>query len=147
MDQSGGTIHRLALLVMALPAKKAVRFVSVIIVKALSLCPSLQLLSPASLLSTIWRLLMQQLHLTFTMAESLLIFCQALDADKNGSITVEELREGMARQGSKVSQVEIQQLLAQMDADQSGTIDCTSRAPPAPPSISVARMPPSCSCT
>ncbi|KAK9857574.1 hypothetical protein WJX84_007746 [Apatococcus fuscideae] len=48
---------------------------------------------------------------------------QALDADKNGSITVEELREGMARQGSKVSQVEIQQLLAQMDADQSGTID------------------------
>lgn len=51
---------------------------------------------------------------------------QALDTDKNGSITVEELREGMARQGSKVSQVEIQQLLMQMDADQSGTIDCAS---------------------
>ena len=55
---------------------------------------------------------------------------QALDADKNGSITMEELREGMARQGSKVSQVEIQQLLAQMDADQSGTIDCASLLEP-----------------
>ena len=48
---------------------------------------------------------------------------ESLDADGSGSITVDELREGLARQGSTVACAEVQALLKQMDVDGTGTID------------------------
>ncbi|KAK9805672.1 hypothetical protein WJX72_011131 [[Myrmecia] bisecta] len=48
---------------------------------------------------------------------------QAMDADRSGTITVEELRESLKKQGSAVSQEEITSLLSNIDVDANGTID------------------------
>ena len=48
---------------------------------------------------------------------------QALDTDKSGTVTVEELKEGLLKQGSPVTQNELQQLVESMDFDANGSID------------------------
>ncbi|KAK4485078.1 hypothetical protein RD792_007686 [Penstemon davidsonii] len=46
-----------------------------------------------------------------------------MDTDKSGSITYEELKSGLARLGSKLSETEVKQLMEAADVDGNGTID------------------------
>ncbi|KAA3488974.1 calcium-dependent protein kinase 29-like isoform X1 [Gossypium australe] len=46
-----------------------------------------------------------------------------IDTDGSGAITLEELRDGLARLGSKLTEPEIKQLMDAADVDKSGTID------------------------
>lgn len=46
-----------------------------------------------------------------------------MDTDKSGTITYEELKTGMARLGSKLSEAEVKQLMDAADVDGNGTID------------------------
>ncbi|KAF8409562.1 hypothetical protein HHK36_005640 [Tetracentron sinense] len=46
-----------------------------------------------------------------------------IDTDKSGSITYEELKTGLARLGSNLSEAEVQQLMEAADVDGNGTID------------------------
>ncbi|KAL9691238.1 hypothetical protein QQ045_011657 [Rhodiola kirilowii] len=46
-----------------------------------------------------------------------------MDTDKSGTITYEELKSGLARLGSKLSEVEVKQLMEAADVDGNGTID------------------------
>ncbi|XP_031253709.1 calcium-dependent protein kinase 21-like [Pistacia vera] len=46
-----------------------------------------------------------------------------MDTDKSGTITYEELKSGMARLGSKLSEAEVKQLMEAADVDGNGTID------------------------
>ncbi|XP_051139115.1 calcium-dependent protein kinase 29 [Andrographis paniculata] len=46
-----------------------------------------------------------------------------IDTDGSGAITIEELREGLSKLGSNLSESEIQQLMEAADVDQNGTID------------------------
>ncbi|XP_057957325.1 calcium-dependent protein kinase 2-like [Malania oleifera] len=46
-----------------------------------------------------------------------------MDTDKSGTITYEELRTGLARLGSKLTEDEVQQLMEAADVDGNGTID------------------------
>uniref|UniRef100_A0A7C8YRZ0 non-specific serine/threonine protein kinase n=1 Tax=Opuntia streptacantha TaxID=393608 RepID=A0A7C8YRZ0_OPUST len=46
-----------------------------------------------------------------------------IDIDRSGTITLEELKNGLARLGSRLSEPEIEQLLGAADVDKSGTID------------------------
>ncbi|GMP75478.1 hypothetical protein CsSME_00032553 [Camellia sinensis var. sinensis] len=46
-----------------------------------------------------------------------------MDTDKSGTITYEELKTGLARLGSKLSEVEVKQLMEAADVDGNGTID------------------------
>ncbi|KAJ0977969.1 hypothetical protein J5N97_013443 [Dioscorea zingiberensis] len=46
-----------------------------------------------------------------------------IDADNSGSITLEELKQGLAMQGTKLSEYEVKQLMEAADADGNGTID------------------------
>ncbi|PKA48150.1 Calcium-dependent protein kinase 17 [Apostasia shenzhenica] len=46
-----------------------------------------------------------------------------MDADNSGTITAEELRQGLLQQGTKLSDAEVEQLMAAADADGNGTID------------------------
>ncbi len=48
---------------------------------------------------------------------------QALDVDKSGTVTLEELREGLAKQGSPITQREVEQLMESIDVDATGSID------------------------
>ncbi|CAN1199188.1 Calcium-dependent protein kinase 21 [Linum perenne] len=48
-----------------------------------------------------------------------------LDTDKSGTITYEELKTGLARLGSKLSEAEVKQLMEAADVDGNGTIDYT----------------------
>lgn len=48
-----------------------------------------------------------------------------IDTDRSGSITFEELKTGLARLGSKLSETEIKQLMDAADIDKNGTIDYT----------------------
>eukprot|EP00891_Asterochloris_glomerata_P005079 jgi/Astpho2/5079/Aster-08016 len=48
---------------------------------------------------------------------------QGMDGDHSGTITVEELKDAMKRQGSPVAQDELNTLVASLDVDNSGTID------------------------
>ncbi|RXI03138.1 hypothetical protein DVH24_003790 [Malus domestica] len=48
---------------------------------------------------------------------------KGIDTDNSGTITLEELRQGLAKQGTKLSEVEAQQLMEAADADGNGTID------------------------
>ncbi|XP_078156084.1 calcium-dependent protein kinase 29-like [Carex rostrata] len=47
----------------------------------------------------------------------------SMDTDRSGTITFEELKTGLKRLGSTVTDVEVQQLLEAADVDNSGTID------------------------
>eukprot|EP00262_Sarcandra_glabra_P010769 TRINITY_DN261_c0_g1_i3.p1 TRINITY_DN261_c0_g1~~TRINITY_DN261_c0_g1_i3.p1 ORF type:complete len:545 (+),score=110.18 TRINITY_DN261_c0_g1_i3:114-1748(+) len=46
-----------------------------------------------------------------------------MDTDKSGSITYEELKTGLARLGSRLSEAEVKQLMDAADVDGDGTID------------------------
>ncbi|KAI4308003.1 hypothetical protein L6164_031122 [Bauhinia variegata] len=46
-----------------------------------------------------------------------------MDTDKSGTITYEELRAGLQRLGSKLTEAEVQQLMEAADVDGNGTID------------------------
>ncbi|CAI9292555.1 unnamed protein product [Lactuca saligna] len=46
-----------------------------------------------------------------------------MDTDNSGSITYEELKSGLARLGSKLSEAEVKQLMEAADVDGNGTID------------------------
>ncbi|KAK8683703.1 hypothetical protein V6N13_039754 [Hibiscus sabdariffa] len=46
-----------------------------------------------------------------------------IDTDGSGTITLDELRDGLARLGSKLTEPEIKQLMEAADVDNSGTID------------------------
>nr|AOD75238.1 calcium-dependent protein kinase 9 [Camellia sinensis] len=46
-----------------------------------------------------------------------------IDTDKSGTITYEELKTGLARLGSKLSETEVKQLMEAADVDGNGTID------------------------
>ncbi|KAL0437169.1 UNVERIFIED_CONTAM: Calcium-dependent protein kinase [Sesamum radiatum] len=48
---------------------------------------------------------------------------KSMDSDGNGTITLEELRQGLAKQGTKLSEYEVKQLMEAADADGNGTID------------------------
>ncbi|XP_059664752.1 calcium-dependent protein kinase 19-like isoform X2 [Cornus florida] len=47
----------------------------------------------------------------------------SMDTDKSGTITYEELKTGLARLGSKLTEVEVKQLMEAADVDGNGTID------------------------
>ncbi|CAL9078323.1 unnamed protein product [Musa textilis] len=46
-----------------------------------------------------------------------------MDSDNSGTITLEELKQGLAKQGTKLSEYEVKQLMEAADADGNGTID------------------------
>ncbi|XP_022995040.1 calcium-dependent protein kinase 34-like [Cucurbita maxima] len=46
-----------------------------------------------------------------------------IDIDNSGTITLEELKQGLAKQGTKLSEYEVKQLMEAADADGNGTID------------------------
>ncbi|CAL9057770.1 calcium-dependent protein kinase 2-like [Musa acuminata AAA Group] len=46
-----------------------------------------------------------------------------MDSDNSGTITLEELKQGLAKQGTKLSENEVKQLMEAADADGNGTID------------------------
>ncbi|KAL8170878.1 hypothetical protein V2J09_022682 [Rumex salicifolius] len=48
---------------------------------------------------------------------------KAIDSDNSGTITVEELRQGLQKQGTKLSETEVQQLMEAADADGNGAMD------------------------
>ncbi|KAL1808687.1 calcium-dependent protein kinase 34 [Daucus carota subsp. sativus] len=48
---------------------------------------------------------------------------KGMDSDNSGTITLEELKLGLAKQGTKLSEFEVQQLMEAADADGNGTID------------------------
>ena len=47
---------------------------------------------------------------------------QGMDGDHSGTITVEELKDAMKRQGSPVAQDELNTLVASLDVDNSGGV-------------------------
>ncbi|GLJ26586.1 hypothetical protein SUGI_0515670 [Cryptomeria japonica] len=47
----------------------------------------------------------------------------SMDTDNSGTITLEELKIGLARQGSRISDSEVEQLVESADVDGNGTID------------------------
>ncbi|KAK1588025.1 hypothetical protein Q3G72_019222 [Acer saccharum] len=48
---------------------------------------------------------------------------KGMDTDNSGTITIEELKDGLAKQGTKLSEYEVKQLMEAADADGNGTID------------------------
>ncbi|KAJ3669185.1 hypothetical protein LUZ60_011135 [Juncus effusus] len=46
-----------------------------------------------------------------------------MDTDNNGTITLDELRQGLTKQGTRLSENELKQLMEAADADGNGTID------------------------
>ncbi|CAJ1964543.1 unnamed protein product [Sphenostylis stenocarpa] len=48
---------------------------------------------------------------------------RGMDADNSGTITIEELKQGLAQQETKITEQEAQQLMEAADADGNGTID------------------------
>ncbi|CAN1146722.1 Calcium-dependent protein kinase 17 [Linum perenne] len=48
---------------------------------------------------------------------------KGMDTDSSGTITLEELKQGLAKQGTKLSEAEVKQLMEAADADGNGTID------------------------
>ncbi|KAG8044271.1 hypothetical protein GUJ93_ZPchr0137g29189 [Zizania palustris] len=48
-----------------------------------------------------------------------------MDTDRSGTITVEELKVGLTKLGSKISEAEVRNLLEAVDVDKSGSIDYT----------------------
>ncbi|GKV26279.1 hypothetical protein SLEP1_g35612 [Rubroshorea leprosula] len=48
---------------------------------------------------------------------------KGIDTDNSGTITLEELKQGLAKQGTKLTEYEVKQLMEAADADGNGTID------------------------
>uniref|UniRef100_A0A1J3GF06 non-specific serine/threonine protein kinase n=1 Tax=Noccaea caerulescens TaxID=107243 RepID=A0A1J3GF06_NOCCA len=55
--------------------------------------------------------------------KGLKIMFESMDSDRSGSITYEELKTGLHRLGSKLSEAEVKQLMEAADVDGNGTID------------------------
>lgn len=51
-----------------------------------------------------------------------------MDADNNGSITIEEFTHALKRKGKNLNDEEVQRLVADADVDGDGTIDYEVRA-------------------
>ena len=47
---------------------------------------------------------------------------KGMDTDNSGTITLEELKQGLSQTGSKLTEYEVQQLMEAADADGNGTI-------------------------
>ncbi|GAB2211785.1 hypothetical protein Droror1_Dr00025120 [Drosera rotundifolia] len=48
---------------------------------------------------------------------------KSMDTDNSGTITMEELKQGLQKQGTRLSEYEVKQLMEAADADGNGTID------------------------
>ncbi|KAK4780670.1 hypothetical protein SAY87_016776 [Trapa incisa] len=48
---------------------------------------------------------------------------RGMDTDNSGTITLEELKQGLSKQGTKLSEYEVKQLMEAADADGNGTMD------------------------
>lgn len=48
---------------------------------------------------------------------------KGMDTDNSGTITLEELKQGLSKSGTKLTESEVQQLMEAADADGNGTID------------------------
>lgn len=48
---------------------------------------------------------------------------ESLDTDRSGTVTVDELQDGLRRQGSAIAAAEVEALLKSLDVDSTGTID------------------------
>ncbi|KAK9062900.1 hypothetical protein SSX86_020090 [Deinandra increscens subsp. villosa] len=48
---------------------------------------------------------------------------KGMDSDNSGTITLEELKKGLSKQGTKLTESEVKQLMQAADADGNGTID------------------------
>lgn len=48
---------------------------------------------------------------------------KGMDTDNSGTITIEELKQGLAKQGTRLSETEVKQLMEAADADGNGIID------------------------
>lgn len=48
---------------------------------------------------------------------------KSMDTDNSGTITFEELKQGLSKQGTKLSEYEVKQLMEAADSDGNGTID------------------------
>ncbi|KAF2291826.1 hypothetical protein GH714_035754 [Hevea brasiliensis] len=48
---------------------------------------------------------------------------RGMDTDNSGTITLEELKQGLAKEGTRLSEYEVKQLMEAADADGNGTID------------------------
>lgn len=48
---------------------------------------------------------------------------KGMDTDNSGTITLEELKKGLSKSGTKLTECEVQQLMEAADADGNGTID------------------------
>ncbi|KAK1278218.1 Calcium-dependent protein kinase 17 [Acorus gramineus] len=48
---------------------------------------------------------------------------KSMDTDNSGTITLEELKQGLSKQGTKLSEYEVKQLMEAADADGNGAID------------------------
>ncbi|XP_030522240.2 calcium-dependent protein kinase 34 [Rhodamnia argentea] len=48
---------------------------------------------------------------------------KGMDTDNSGTITLEELKQGLSKQGTRLSEYEVKQLMEAADADGNGTID------------------------
>ncbi|KAE9596303.1 hypothetical protein Lal_00048724 [Lupinus albus] len=48
---------------------------------------------------------------------------KGMDTDNSGTITIEELKQGLSKQGTKLTEQEVKQLMEAADADGNGTID------------------------
>ncbi|GAB2229220.1 hypothetical protein Droror1_Dr00023357 [Drosera rotundifolia] len=48
---------------------------------------------------------------------------KSMDTDNSGTITLEELKQGLQKQGTRLSELEVKQLMEAADADGNGTID------------------------
>ncbi|EEF43871.1 calcium-dependent protein kinase 21 [Ricinus communis] len=55
--------------------------------------------------------------------KGLKVMFRNMDTDKSGTITYEELKTGLARLGSRLSETEVKQLMEAADVDGNGTID------------------------
>ncbi|KAI7742197.1 hypothetical protein M8C21_017753 [Ambrosia artemisiifolia] len=48
---------------------------------------------------------------------------KGMDSDNSGTITLEELKQGLSKQGTRLTESEVKQLMEAADADRNGTID------------------------
>ena len=51
------------------------------------------------------------------------VLFESLDVDRSGTVTVDELREGLRKQGSAVAAAEVEALLKSLDVDSTGMLD------------------------
>ncbi|CAD7696382.1 unnamed protein product [Ostreobium quekettii] len=62
-------------------------------------------------------------HLPAEEIAGLKVVFEEMDANNNGSITVEELREALKKKGGKIPEADIERIMMAADVDQNGVID------------------------